>query len=546
MRGALAIPVVLLASALLAAPVPAPGPTDEPAGPRPLREEARVFAVQLLRTVDQIAASYVRPVSREELLRTALAGLYEAARLPAPPSLADDLREALAGKARKASPEASPPPEDASIPEADRAVVDLIQHVRENIGDPPPLRDCQPLVVCCRAVAHGLDPYSAVVGAKELRRTLALDEYVEGFGLELRGAGACGPVVVDSMQAGGPAQRAGVRPGDEITALDGKPVRDFSHPELLQLLHQPPDPADAEAQAAEAPPPPPPPGASTPATPTAPAPVKLTLRRPDAPSTREIVLEWRRFRPESVLGVARQGDGAWTYWVDAKAGIAHVRLAALHKGAAEELRRVVSTLRDGGLRGLLLDLRWCPGGFLDEAVASAQVFLDEGVTATIHARGREDQVFRGDGQGALTDFPMVVLVNGETSGGAELIAAALQDRGRAVVAGQRTLGKASVQTQLALGVPGAALKLTSGTFVRPSGKNLQRNPDSRREDDWGVRPDDGLEFRISPDLARTLKRDWQRQTLRPGPSAERLPMDDPDADPQRQAALEALRGRQKT
>ena len=163
--------------------------------------------------------------------------------------------------------------------------------------------------------------------------------------------------------------------------------------------------------------------------------------------------------------------------------------------------------------------------------------------ATIRSRGREDLVYRSDGQNAFTDFPILVLVNGETSGGAELIAAALQDRGRAVVAGQRTLGKGSVQTQIALGVPGAALKLTNGVFLRPNGKEIQRKPAAGLSDDWGVRPEKELEFRVSPDLARTLKEEWQRQTLRPGASMERLPLDDPDADAQRQAAIEALRDR---
>src|SRR5947208_12826424 len=87
-----------------------------------------------------------------------------------------------------------------------------------------------------------------------------------------------------------------------------------------------------------------------------------------------------------------------------------------------------------------------------------------------------------------TDLPMVVLVNGETSGGGELIAAALQDHDRAVVAGQRTVGKGSYQISLARDY-GFPFKLTKGTFVRPSGKNFQRYPDSQPDDYWGVRPD---------------------------------------------------------
>src|SRR5207253_430929 len=84
------------------------------------------------------------------------------------------------------------------------------------------------------------------------------------------------------------------------------------------------------------------------------------------------------------------------------------------------------------------------------------------------------------------------------------------------------------------------MKLTSGTFLRPSGKNLNRFADSKPSDDWGVRPDPRLEFRTSADLSRQLKQLWQEQALRPGASSRALPLDDPECDPQRQAALKAL------
>jgi len=128
---------------------------------------------------------------------------------------------------------------------------------------------------------------------------------------------------------------------------------------------------------------------------------------------------------------------------------------------------------------------------------------------------------------------VVVLVNGETLGGAELIAAALQDHKRATVCGQRTLGKASVQIPLALPVPGVGMKLTSGTFIRPSGKNLHRKPGSQSEDDWGVRPE--VDCRVSPELSKRLKQQWQEFSLRPSSSNKRLALDDPTADPQRVA-----------
>ncbi len=119
-------------------------------------------------------------------------------------------------------------------------------------------------------------------------------------------------------------------------------------------------------------------------------------------------------------------------------------------------------------------------------------------------------------------FSLVVLVNRETSGGAELIAAALQDHHRAAIVGQRTRGKASIQTLLPLPIPDAGLKLTNGMFLRPSGKNLHRFPESKRTDDWGVRPDPGREFPITPELSKQLGEWSQLLALRPGAPTKRL------------------------
>jgi C-terminal processing protease CtpA/Prc len=546
MRGFLAFCPALLASAVCAAPVPAPGSLDEPAGARPLEADARLFAQQLLRAADQVAAVYVRPVTREELLQTALTGLYEEARLPVPRDLRAKIQRAADKKAVKVETFEL----YLETPEPDHDLIVLLQHARENVGDAKPLRGRDPLVVCCEAMTRRLDPYSCVLQPAELRRTLAPDG--EGFGLEVGDHAGSGPLIVKSVAPGGPAQRAGVRPGDEITHLDGKAVADLSRAELLRLLYQPADPPAEDPALPPGvvlpPPPPPPPGVVVPTPTVEPEPfrpIKATLRRAESKAPLTVDLAGEAFRPETVLGVRRRDDNSWDYLVDAKQKIAHIRIASVGKYTPSDLRNAVVRLRDDGLRGVILDLRWCPGGLLEEAVDSARLFLPEGVVARVKSRAKEEVVYRSTGEDAFTDFPMVVLVNGETMGGAELIAAALQDQGRAVVLGQRTVGKGSVQTSTSFGAPHVVLKLTSGAFVRPSGKNLQRNPDARPEDDWGVRPDDGLESRLSADLSRELKRDWQRQTLRPGACNDRLPLDDPDADPQRQAALEALRRKRK-
>ncbi len=138
-------------------------------------------------------------------------------------------------------------------------------------------------------------------------------------------------------------------------------------------------------------------------------------------------------------------------------------------------------------------------------------------------------------------MPVVALIGGDTIGGGELIAAALQDNGRARLAGRRTFGKATIQGEpLDLPVPDLVFRYSTGLFVRPSGKNLQRFPDLKSADDWGIRPDPGLAVPISPGLAKQTQEWYQSQILRPGGSREALPLDDPANDPLRQLAVQEL------
>src|SRR5262249_23822343 len=245
---------------------------------------------------------------------------------------------------------------------------------------------------------------------------------------------------------------------------------------------------------------------------------------------RDAVVLRERFRSECVLGSRRRTNNSWEYFIDRKNGIAHVRITSLCRGTGTDLREVMDGLLADGLHGLVLDLRWCPGGYLNEAVDVAGLFLGDESIATVKGRGREDSVYRGASAALCMTLPLVVLVNNETSGGAELIAAALQDHKRARIVGQRTLGKARVQTPLSIGLDGVGFKLTTGTFVRPGGKNLHRFPESQTRDDWGVIPDE--DCRVSAALAAKLKQDWLLWSLRPPRSMDRLALDDPMSDPQ--------------
>jgi carboxyl-terminal processing protease len=485
----------------------------------------------LIRAAAEIAEKYVRPVDQKELLHTALRCLYEDARLPVPKDLRRDILQAEAAQVVGRTREGIITPVRPGVTEPgkqgpQRTLNEVIRQHRERIGDAEALKGRDAFLIACQAMARSLDPHSGVVTAEELRQKILVEEECDSVGLELND----GSLVVKSVVFGGPAQRAGVRPGDQITHLNGKPALGLSTAAALQALNQgtaatntpnAPPPLDEEAV--------PPPKA-----------IDVSLRRPGLKEAVLVTLQRQEFLAERVLGVARQDDHSWNYLVDPDRRIAHVRLPSLGRGTAFQLREAITGLKEKKLNGLILDLRWCPGGYLEESVEVARLFLGEGTVATVKGRDRADAVYRSTNEGPFRDLPMTVLVNGETTGGAELVAAALQDHGRAAVAGQRTAGKGSVQTMLYLGREGVGLRLTTATISRPSGKGLHRFPESKPADDWGVRPDQGLESRVSPDLGKALREWWLLQSLRPGPSFERLPLDDPAGDPQRQEALAAL------
>lgn len=508
-RGLLSLALALVPSLAPASPTP-PGP---PAAPDKQREASRQFAQRLDHFADQLARRHVREVSREALLEAMITALFREARRPLPP----DLRRQLGACATAAEP-GQPPP--LACPRED-----LLTRLR--LGDG--LDERRAWEVCCAAVTPLLDPHSGLISDADRRRAQGHENDRVGAGLVVSDDTGLSPMLVEAVLPGSPAARAGLRPGDRITHVAGAPLAKAapaalralkthcaSHHDLPLVPRDAPDAPKADA----------PPGV-----------IRVEYVRPGhaRPLAAEVLPG--RFRAETVLGARRRGAG-WDYFADA--GLAHVRLTHLAKGTSDELRQALGGLGRRQLRGLVLDLRWCPGGFLNEAVAVAELFLGEATVATVQMRGRPDEVYRSTDGGKFRDFPLVVLVNGDTSGGAELIAASLQDHRRAVVVGSRTLGKASVQTPIALAA-GMDFKVTSGTFARPGGQNLHRAAGATTADEWGVVPDE--DFRVSPELGRRLRDWWASHSLRPAGDRERHPLDQPGADPQQAFALTLLRRR---
>ena len=331
-----------------------------------------------------------------------------------------------------------------------------------------------------------------------------------------------------------PANRAGLRPGDVITHLNDAEVTAATADRLFQALADPADGYESKNGGDRG------------------GRVEIQVRR-GAAAPRRVEIAPERHSPTNVAGCVLRGDGTWDGMLDPDHKIGYIRVGTVEDSSTRAVAAILADLTERGCRGLLLDLRWCPGGYVDPGVEIAGLFLvpnavvarvellpNVGGTPAWHQRSVLNSPETGPHYPRL---PVVVLVGPETLGGGELIASALQEGGRAVVAGQRSAGRAAMQETIDLGYGGLQFKTTYGMTLRPNGKPRHRTPTSTPIDDWGVRPDPGLEVPVTPAVATQLRVWAEEHALRAAGSRAAVPFDDPDRDPPRAAALAHLRKR---
>ena len=194
-----------------------------------------------------------------------------------------------------------------------------------------------------------------------------------------------------------------------------------------------------------------------------------------------------------------------------------MRISNFAEKTPEELRQALRWLTQRNMRGLVLDLRDDPGGLLTAATDICDMFIDSGVIVTTRGRdGKISHAIEATSDGVFGDFPMAVLVNQFSASASEIVAACLQDHGRAVVVGQRTWGKGTVQEVIGLPDDQGILKLTTASYWRPSGKNIHRTKKASETDEWGVKPDAGFDVVVEGDELIAL-RQWRlrRDIFRP-------------------------------
>jgi carboxyl-terminal processing protease len=323
-------------------------------------------------------------------------------------------------------------------------------------------------------------------------------EFQEGLDQEFGGVGIVVEVdpkskflTVMSPLVNTPAYEAGIQAGDVILKINGKSTRDMELPDAVEVMRGKPG-----------------------------TPVNLTIRRGE-----EETLEFRVLRAnipvESVLGDTRKPDGSWNYFLEEHPQIGYIRVTTFGDHTVGELEKALAQLGDHPIEALILDLRDNAGGYLSAAVSVSDMFLDRGRIVSTQGRvGIDREPYEAIATNDLfpNDKPIAVLVNRQTASASEIVAAALQDHGRAAVAGVRSWGKGTVQNVIPMEGGESALKLTTAKYLRPSGKNIHRSQDAPETAEWGVSPNEGLEVAVADETLEKLYR-LRRQrdiVLRPG------------------------------
>jgi carboxyl-terminal processing protease len=225
--------------------------------------------------------------------------------------------------------------------------------------------------------------------------------------------------------------------------------------------------------------------------------------------------------------------------------IGYVRLTSFSRETTADLKKALENLKQREMRGLILDLRFNPGGLLTAAIEASDFFLGEGRIVSTEGRNTPKRTWDAVKPGTFEGFPLVVLVNRYSASASEIVAACLQDHNRAIVVGERTWGKGSVQNVIELEGGKTALKLTTASYQRPNGHNIHRFPDAKETDEWGVKPNDGYELKLSDEeLGKLMEIRRSRDILKPKPEEGQSAAGDSAeliaADKQLQKAVEHL------
>ncbi len=334
-----------------------------------------------------------------------------------------------------------------------RTLVDVERQVAANYVEPVDSNQLRQAAI--DGMLSNLDPYSVYVPpALQEQFDRSLEGTFRGVGIMINQR-EDGAVEVISPVEGSPAHAAGILSGDVILKVNGESVQGMPVGEVTKRIT---GKLDTE--------------------------VKITVRH-DTGEEVELAMQRKEIIVPTVKGFKRKPDQSWDYFVSKDPKIAYIRLTQFTTDTFPAFEKAVKSAVADGAKGLILDLRFNPGGMLDQAKEVVDLFVDEGVIVTTKGRNRREDALYAVKDGTLSDLPLVVLVNEHSASAAEIVAGSLKDHNRATVIGNRSYGKGSVQELIQLDDQGGELKLTTAYYYLPSGRLVHRKKDAT---DWGVDP----------------------------------------------------------
>jgi len=325
------------------------------------------------------------------------------------------------------------------------------------------------------AALSALDRYTVMIWPRQVQEfEKMMTNQFTGIGIEI--SKQKGQLTVASLLPDTPAYNSGLDAGDVIELVDGVQTKDMS---LTCAVRTITGPAGSK--------------------------VALTIKRPGEEKMKDITITRARIVVPTIRGWQRTASGKRRYMIDEEDKIGYVRLTSFSGGTADSLEKVLTQLEAQGLRGLILDLRFNTGGLLDSAVAVTDKFIEEGLIVSTRPRGLWTYI-SAHKEGTHPKYPLVVLINSSSASASEIVAGALADERheRAILVGERTHGKGSVQGITHQPGGGAQLKYTMAYYHLPSGQRVESQDAVKKEGrmDWGVGPD--IEVTLRSDEIRKM------------------------------------------
>ena len=468
--------------------------------------DAEAFARTIQRAIDSVQPYYVKDIQPGEWAAQAVRGLYRRLEEPLPDDIAAKLVNAkVLGAA---------------------AIEDVLRDARQRLGKREDLDDDKALDTgITMMLAELRDPYTVYYDLATIKKMDApLRGSFRGVGIQIRRDLVRDGLLVVSPIKDSPAYKAGIRAGDLITAVkrevdaENKPIESEDQKTIstkgmkteraLELILGKPG-----------------------------VPVTLVIDRDGV--TKEFTIERGVVNVETVLGSKRTATDDWNFTIDGDSKIGYVCLTQFASGTSKDLRKVVQKLKAEGMKGLILDLRFNPGGLLTEAVAICDLFLQDGLIVSVKYRAKRPEQWFDRGFGSETDFPIAVLVNGQSASASEIVSACLQDYGRAVVVGERSYGKGSVQTVQPFSPTNGEIKMTTARYFPPLDRNIDKvSTPGKPEDEWGVKPNLRYEVKLSREEAQDLAEHFRdREVIKPKEKKDAKPF----KDRQLETAIEYLK-----